>query len=158
MSKLNELINSSAWQLLWFNNPDIDVVITDKKAENRIRQLCMEATLELKKGLLNDSVLTNMLGYYVFYMQNGKYKQLVNHINKMCGLSIDMDVSVLKLTTDNYVYIIAKHINCPIKHLSDSPSAQSFVQQDDYYYMRTNKSPSLLQEDEEFSLIRELYE
>jgi len=157
MSKLSQVVNNGAWHLLWFNNPEIDIVITDKKAKNHIRKLGMEATFEIKKGLLNDPVLTNLLGCYVFYLQNGKYKQLVNHINKMYELSIDMDVSVLKLTMDNYVYIIAKHIKCPINHFNDSPSAQSSVQQDVYYFKRTGKSPVSLQNDEELSLIRELY-
>ena len=156
MPKLNDVINSSAWHLLWFNNPDVDVVVTDKNAGNRIRKLGLDAILETRKRLLNDTILSNLLSCHVFYLYNGKFKQLVNCVSKVCGLTIDADVSVVRFIVGDDVFLIAKHIKCPINHFTHSISAQSSVQQDYYHYKRTMQSV-MSSEDDESCLIRALY-
>ena len=156
MPKLNEVINSSAWHLLWFNNPDIDVVVTDKNAGNRIRKLGLDAILETRKGLLNDTVLSNLLSCHAFYLHNGKFKQLMDCVSKVCNSPIDTDVSVAKFIVDEDAFLIAKYIKCPVNQFAHSISAQSSVQQDEYRYKRALQGVMLLKNNE-FCLIKELY-
>ena len=135
MSKIVDIMSKDTWNLFWFNNPDVNIDVNDEKVSNRIRQLGFESTFQPKRGLINDIALFHSLGYYVFYLQAGRWKHLVAFINKMCGLDIGAGVNVMKFNIGNDVFIISKYIKI-YPYGCDSPSDQSIMMQETYYCKR----------------------
>jgi len=100
---------------IWFNNPNVTLVVEDGKVQNKVKGMCMTAmATDIKAGLVYDLKLSHYLNssepchaVNVFYMVKSKFRNLVEFINKNENMNIDPNVLVLKLYIDNNVFVLA---------------------------------------------------
>jgi len=148
-----EMPNKEIWDLFWFNNPDVDITVTDKKISNRVRKLGFEAIFNSKRGLLYDTTLYNALNYHVFYLHSGRFNYLVGFINKMCGLELSTDASVMRLNINGDVFIVSKYANVPSCEY-DTPHYQSALRQCANYAKRIDRQVIAFESEEEIALMK----
>jgi hypothetical protein len=103
-------VNDSG-NVLWLENPEVEITLTDETMRAKIKQMFMEAELELpsRKSVTFDPVMSKRTGFQVGYIRRSWLRDLLVRINKKCDLSVDTTASIVKMHTNNGIFILATH-------------------------------------------------
>ena len=109
---INMSIGKANNSLLWFDDPNNEITITNDVMRNKLRKMFMEAISNNHKYMLHDSILSDYLSneeteVEVCYTIKSKQKPLIESINKKCNLSIDTNIIALKMHINDDIFILA---------------------------------------------------